>query len=81
MRRQVWEITSGEHVGCHLTRGPAGNVRLVRDLDPEEVEELISAGGLMPLRPHGCPDPWFDLLRRRDRRRPPRRHRLGLKAI
>lgn len=79
--RQVWEITKGEHAGSHLTRGANGGVSLIRDLSPEEVERLVDHRALTPLRPHACRDPWFDLLRRRDRRRRFRRHLRHLKAI
>lgn len=63
--RQVWEVTRGPSAGARVMVAKDGDVRLVRKLDDDELVQIITHGGLTPLRPDACQDPFVDLLRRR----------------
>ena len=70
MRRQVWDVTEGEHAGASVVMGPDGEPRLVRRLARSEVLALLDTGGLTPRHADASQYPAQDLLR------PPGQHPL-----
>lgn len=77
MRRQVWDITEGEHAGRSIIVGSDGQPRMVWRLTDGQVADIIDTGGLKPRHRDAAQCPRRDLSRRQ---RPPlgRRH---LRAI